>query len=89
MSVKKAYAKFRKGMDKSAFGIGATTTAKDYGLGDSMFNFGGGKKLKKAGKGGGTPIKQPTKGGSPSRQQSSESKGKGGSPSPTPPSRRP
>ena len=54
MSVKKAYAKFKKGMDKSAFGIKATTVGKDYGLGDSMFKKG--IKKKKAGKGG-TPIK--------------------------------
>lgn len=53
MSVKKAYAKFKKGIERSAFGIKATTVGKDYGLGDSMFKKG---KKKKAGKGG-TPIK--------------------------------
>ena len=46
MSIKKAYSKFKKGLDKSIFGIGATTTAKDYGLSDSMFNKGGKKSTK-------------------------------------------
>ena len=56
MSVKKAYAKFKKGVERSVFGIKATTVGKDYGLGDSMFKKG--IKKKKAGKTGGiVPIK--------------------------------
>ena len=30
------YSKFKKGTDKSAFGMKGTTAAKDYTLGDSM-----------------------------------------------------
>ena len=30
------YSKFKKGTDKSVFGMKGTTTAKDYTLGDSM-----------------------------------------------------
>ena len=52
MSVKKAYAKFKKGVERSAFGIKATTVGKDYGLGDSMFNKG--KVIKKNSKSDGS-----------------------------------
>ena len=46
IKIKKAYGKFKKGLDKSAIGIAATTVGKDYGLGDSIFNKGGKKEKK-------------------------------------------
>ena len=65
--VKKVYGKFKKALDKSVFGIGATTTGKDYGLGDSIFNKGG-KVIKNISK---TKTKGPGNLGSPPRQPGS------------------